>query len=68
MQTPWHRVPIRVDIREDTVVQLLDLSAGNYIYAITLYWEESKTLNGVVAYYFQTQHPNAAPEAASENP
>ncbi|MCI8827346.1 MAG: hypothetical protein HFE98_00660 [Ruminiclostridium sp.] len=61
-------LPIRVDIREDTVVQLLDLSAGNYIYAITLYWEESKTLNGVVAYYFQTQHPNAAPEAASENP
>lgn len=61
-------LPIRVDILEDTVVQLLDLNAGNYIYAITLYWEESKTLNGVVDYYFQTQHPNAGPEAASENP
>lgn len=52
-------LPIRVNIHQDTVEQLLDLEPGRYGYAVTLYWEESESLSGSASYYFHTVKPEA---------
>lgn len=57
-------VPVRVNIVEDEVEEVLDLEAGSYHYAITLYWEESEETDGSATYYFRTE-TEASPAASA---
>lgn len=53
-------VPVRVNIVEDEVEEVLDLEAGDCHYAVTLYWEESEEMAGSATYYFRTGTPAAS--------